>query len=417
MGTHMTQMNDKPKDVSTSHLKRSLSLPLVVLYGLGVTIGAGIYVLVGATAGIAGALAPVSFVAASIVMLPSALSFAELVGRFPVSAGEAAYVRHGLNSQTASLIVGLMVVLVGTVSAATISVGSVGYLREFIELPGPILILIVVGGMTLVAAWGVQESVGLAAAMAIVEIGGLIVVLCGGFAVSTSSIDWSIYSKSALLDPSVVFAVLSGGVLAFFAFIGFEDLVNMAEETKEPSITMPQAILLTLAISTLIYVLVAFVAISAVPIEELSTSQAPLSLVFRQSTGASPAVISAIAVVATLNGVIVQIIMASRVIYGLSSQSYLPSALGHVNPMTRTPVIATLIVGLSVFVLAIFVPMRGLAEATSHVTLIIFTLVNVSLLAIKYRGDPPPEDVFVVRWWVPLLGVLSSSLFLVVGIL
>jgi APA family basic amino acid/polyamine antiporter len=150
-------------------LKRSLTLPLIVLYGLGVTIGAGIYVLVGATAGVAGIYAPLAFVLAALVMLPSACSFAELVGRFPVSAGEAAYVRAGFNSQTWSIIVGLLVVSAGTVSAATISLGSIGYIKQFVELPSVVLIPVVVACMTFIAAWGVRESVTFAAVMTFIQ--------------------------------------------------------------------------------------------------------------------------------------------------------------------------------------------------------------------------------------------------------
>ncbi len=400
------------------HLNRALTLPLVVLYGLGVTIGAGIYVLVGATAGIAGVYAPFAFAVAALVMLPSALSFAELVGRLPTSAGEAAYVRAGFNSRTLSVIVGLMVVTVGTVSAAAICIGSVGYIRQFIDLPGHVLIPIVVAAMTLVAAWGVRESVSFAAVMTLIEIIGLLLVIGGGFFAGGEAA--ANVPPEPAPDHSMVqigFGILSGGVLAFFAFIGFEDLVNMAEETQEPATTLPMAIFLTLGISTTLYILVAIVAVLNVPIAELAGAEAPLSLVFERTTGISPQAISAIAIIATLNGVIVQIIMASRVIYGLARQGSLPAVLGSVQQLTRTPLLATLLVGGLVLILAIAIPLRGLAEATSQITLTIFALVNLALLLIKRRGDPPPDNAFLVPAWIPVAGFGSCILFLIVGLM
>lgn len=402
-------------EVSEPALRRSLTLPLVVLYGLGVTIGAGIYVLLGATAGIAGVFAPLAFVLAALVMLPSACSFAELVCRLPYSAGEAAYVRAGFNSQALSVVIGLMVVTVGTVSAAAISVGSVGYIRQFIDLPGPILIPMIVAAITLIAILGVKQSVTFAAVMTLIEVGGLLVIILGGLG-GSGQLPQNV--KGPLVDASsltIAFAIMSGGVLAFFAFIGFEDLVNMAEETQNPAKTLPRAIFLTLAISTTLYVLVAIVAVMNVPVVQLTHAEAPLSLVFERTTGASPAMISAIAIVATLNGVIVQIIMGARVLYGLARQGSLPAIFGAVNSITRTPVIASVLIGIIVYLLAAVVPLRGLAEATSQITLTIFATVNLALFLIKRRGDEAPQESFIVPIWVPAVGFASCCVFLVVG--
>lgn len=401
-------------------MRRALSLPLMVLYGLGVTVGAGIYVLIGETAGLAGVLAPLSFVLAALVMLPSALSFAELVGRLPFSAGEAAYVRTGFGSDKLALLVGLLVILVGSVSASAICIGAVGYIRQFLDLPDLVLIPLVVLLMACVACWGVRQSVGFAALMTVIEIGGLLAVIFGGFA----GLDGPVTAQLAALPlpasgdmAAMALAVLSGGVLAFFAFIGFEDMVNMAEETNDPARTLPRAIFITLAVSTLLYVLVALMAVLSVPVADLAASDAPLSLVFGRATGASPATISAIAIVATLNGVIVQIIMAARVIHGLSRQGSLPRAIGRINPVTRTPLRATLLVGAGILMLALFIPLKGLAAATSMISLIIFGLVNMALLRIKLRGDASPTGTFIVPLAVPVLGVASCLFFILAGLL
>ena len=305
-----------------------------------------------------------------------------------------------------------MVVCVGTVSAAAICVGSVGYIREFIDWQPVVLIPVVVIVMTLIASWGVRESVSFAAVMTLIEIGGLLMVIASGMFSGTELPAAQSSSADAGSFTHITLGVLSGGVLAFFAFVGFEDLVNMAEETRKPSTTLPKAIFLTLIISTTLYLLVVLVAILNVPIAELASDEAPLSLVFERTTGISPVTISVIAIIATLNGVIVQIIMGSRVLYGLANQGSIPAVLAYVHPVTRTPLLATAIIGAAVLVLAVLVPLRGLAEMTSLITLTIFSLVNLALWRIKRRGDAAPPDTFIVPEWVPLVGLASCFVFL-----
>ena len=153
-------------------LRRRLTLPLLVLYGVGVTVGAGIYVLVGATAGRAGVHAPSAFLLAAVVMTFTAASFAELAGRYPVSAGEAAYVRAGFGSAPLALLTGCLVIGAGVVSSAAIGIGSAGYIRQFVDLPNIIVIPIVIGLVGAVAAWGILESVLLAGLFTIIEVAG-----------------------------------------------------------------------------------------------------------------------------------------------------------------------------------------------------------------------------------------------------
>ncbi len=393
-------------------LKRSLTLPLVTLYGLGVTIGAGIYVLVGVTAGRAGMSAPLAFIAAAFVMSFSAASYSELSGRLPVSAGEAAFVDKAFSLRWLSLAAGLGIVAAGVVSAAAICVGSVGYVQQFIPLPPHVLVPLIVLLMTAIAAVGIMELVGLAAILTALEILGLIAVIIGGF-----------YTQPDMLMrmPEVVegagnwamwAGVLSAGVIAFFAFIGFEDIVNVAEEVIEPERAMPWAIGLTLVISTLLYVLVAYVAVMSVPLDTLASSDAPLSLLFSEVTAFPALLIAGIASLATLNGVIVQEVMASRVLYGLSNLGHLPGWLSHVHEATRTPLKATLLVGAIILALAMAVPLEALAEWTSRVTLSVFALVNWALIRIKWTDPETPEGVFRVPMWVPVAGLAACLGFL-----
>ncbi len=304
---------------SPQTLKRSLSLWLAVLYGLGVTIGAGIYVLVGIAAGRSGMHAPLAFVLAAVVMSFSAASFAELGTRMPISASEAAYVEKAFSRPWLSLTMGLLVVLTATISAATISVGSAGYLGVFIDLPARWIIALVVVSMGLVACLSTRQSVTLAGIMTLVELGGLVLIIIAGVGAGSGVVTRLPEIWPAPGDIGAWVGLSGTTLIAVFAFIGFEHLVNVAEEMKNPSRTLPWALFLTLGLTALVYALVVWVAVVAVPPDELATSSAPLALVFERLTGMPLKTMSMIAVVATLNGVIVHVIMISRVLYGLAN--------------------------------------------------------------------------------------------------
>ena len=385
----------------------------MVLYGLGVTIGAGIYVLIGAATERAGVYAPVSFFLAAVIIGFSAASFAEFAGRFPVSAGEAAYVRAGFNSKLLSLVVGILVVASGVISSATISRGSVGYLQEFFALPGWTLICTVVLVLGIIAAWGIMESVIFASLFTLVEVSALLIIIGAGLAENEDLFQRVPSTIPHFGDIVAWGSVASAGLLAFFAFIGFEDMVNLAEEVKNPRRVLPWAIFLTLVLGTAIYFMVTAVAVLSVPLEQLAQSRAPLSFVFGHLTGASSAAISCIAIVATLNGVIIQIIMASRVLYGLGKQGALPKAFARISAITRTPLISTFFVTTLVLLLALTFPLEGLAEMTSRIVLIIFALVNLALIRLKLRRNEAATGAFSVRIWRPICGEISCVALLV----
>jgi basic amino acid/polyamine antiporter, APA family len=394
-------------------LARRLTLPLAVLFGLGVTIGAGIYVLVGVTAGRAGMHAPLAFLLAALVMAPTAASFAELAGRMPVSAGEATYVRIGLGSERLGLIVGLLVITVGIVSAAAISQGSAGYIHALAPgIPWRLVVPLVVVITGLVAMWGILQSMVIAGLMTLIEIGGLLVIIGVGVRHSPDAVSRLPELWQGLSGIGALSGVLSAMLLAFFAFIGFEGLANIAEEVKEPERTLPRAIFITLVLSTLLYVSVTWIALVAVPRDDLAASRAPLSLVFERVTGASPIAVSAISIVATVNGIIAQMVMASRVLYGLAEQGLLPTRLARVHPVTRTPILATVTVMALVYVLAAVFPLERLAEMTSQLTLVIFAFVNAALLQLKRSGHPAPKTAFVVPIGIPAIGLCLCAILL-----
>jgi APA family basic amino acid/polyamine antiporter len=389
-------------------LQRSLGLWLSVLYGLGVTIGAGIYVLIAPAAARAGVHAPLAFILAALVMAPSAASFAELVSRMPTSAGEAAYVRAGLKSKMLARFVGLLVIATAIISAATVSRGCAGYIQVIADVPFSLIVAVVVLSLGALTARGIWQSVSFAGIMTLIEISGLLLIVGLG-ATHTPNIVERLPEVWSGLDGAAPWIGIGGAVLlAFFAFTGFEGLANIAEEVKEPARTLPIAIFLTLAFVTLLYVSVVWVSLVSVPSEELAQTAAPLSLVYERVTGASPTVITAIAIAATINGVVVFMVMASRVIYGMAAQKLLPAPLARVNARTCTPLTATGLVVAAVLVLALAFPIAGLAEASSRITLIIFAFVNAALLKLKIDGVAAPAGAFAAPAWVPALGVATS---------
>lgn len=397
-------------------LKRGLTLPLLTLYGLGVTVGAGIYVLVGATAAKAGFYAPVSFVLAALVTAFTGLSYAELSTRMPVSAGEAAYVRAGFNSPTLALGVGLLVAFSGVISSAAVSIGAASYLQHFLSFPPAILITFIVLILGLTALWGIMESVILAGLFTLIEISGLGLVIYTSLS-SHADLIGNVHQLIPPMEMAPWAGILSASLLAFFAYIGFEDMANVAEEVKNPRRTMPWAIFFTLALSTLIYVTVVAVVVLTVPMDKLIVSAAPLALVFENSGSGMATLFIGIAVIATLNGVLIQIIMASRILYGLADQGSLPKTLAKIHPTTRTPFVATGLVVAIILVLALFLPITRLAEVTSQIVLIVFCFVNLALIRLKQNQDLVLGDYFQVPRWVPMVGLATCLLLLLSGLL
>jgi amino acid transporter len=390
-------------------LKRSLSLPLLTFYGLGTIIGAGIYVLVARVAAYAGLYAPLSFLLAALLAAFTGFSYAELTARYPKSAGEAVYVQEGLRRRELSLLVGFLIIVTGVVSAATIVNGFVGYLHIFVPVPDALaitLVVLVLGGLAL---WGINESVVAATVITLIEVGGLLfIVFVAGDSLATLPARLPELVPPA--DPAVWQGILLGAFLAFYAFIGFEDMVNVAEEVRDPVRTLPRAILLTLAAATALYILVALVAVLALPPAELAETRAPLALIYERSTGQPPTLITVISLFAIVNGALIQIVMGSRVLYGMSREGWIPGWLGRVHARTRTPHFATALVAAAILVLALWFPLEALARFTSFVILMVFALINLALTRIK-RRDPHPPGVRLYPAWIPWCGFLSTSGF------
>ena len=387
-------------------LNRSLGLGLITLYGLGNILGAGIYVLIGEVIGVAGMGTPVAFILAALIAALTAFSYGELAARFPVSAGEAVYVQEAFNRRWLSIAVGLLIAAAGMVSAATLARGFTGYFRVLVDLPAALLIVCLVAVLGFIAAWGIKSSARVAAVLTLIEAGGLgmIVVVAGD---NLGTVPEHLPRMVPLAGDAAVTGVLLGAFLAFFAFIGFEDMINVAEEVEHPERNLPLGILIALGVSTVIYLLVVLCSLTTVPMELLSGSEAPLALVYEHATGRAPVVISAIGLLAVVNGALVQIIMAARIFYGMSVNGWLPRALGVVYSRTRTPVMATVVVCAIVVTLALWFPLVHLAGTTSFLVLAVFGLVNLALVVLK-RRQSRVVGVIPCPVWVPVAGAATS---------
>ncbi len=405
-----------------AQLKRTLTYPLLTLYGLGTILGAGIYVLIGKVAATSGLYAPLAFIVAAVLAGLSGYSYAALSSRYPQSAGEAVYVQAAFSKQFLSTVVGWMVILTGVVSAATIANGFVGYLNQFVDISEFLAITVMLLGLCLLACWGVAESVKVAAVITALEVGGLLFVLAlagDSLALLPERLPELIPNIS---DGSAWFAILLGAFLAFYAFIGFEDMVNMAEEVKEPERTLPKAIFTALLVSSLLYAVIALVAILSLPLDVLQQSNAPMADILALHSEQASTIISLISLVAVMNGALVQIIMGARVMYGLGKQNLAPKWLGQVHAKFQTPVVATVLISLVVWVLAVALPLATLAKLTSFIIIVVFLLVNVSLIRILKAENAEQQEkqtdtkAMKVNPYVPYIASVMCILFLAVQI-
>ena len=383
---------------------------MLIFYGLGNILGAGIYVLIGKIAGVSGIYIPLSFLIACIVVFFTAISYAELSSRYPVSAAEAVYVYEGFGNRKLSIITGIVIAVSGILSSATLMHGFYGYFSTFFSFPEFLVSALLILILSLIAIWGISTSVNAASLFTLIEVSGLLLVIY--VALPYTSFDTQSLEKMIPpLDASVLNSIVLGAFLAFYAFIGFEDMVNISQEVKDPGKTMPTAIITALLLATILYIAIAWVAVSAVSAETLSSSTAPLAMVYEKATGKKAVILSLIGMFAVINGVLIQIIMVSRILYGMSSTGWLPKFLSAVNATTATPINATAVTSLSIFVLILFLPLITLAQSTSFLILIIFTLVNISLIRIKLK-HPHPEGIKIYPIWVPVIAVIMNLLML-----
>lgn len=381
-------------------LRRALTLPLLVFYGLGVTVGAGIFALIGEVVNSAGDGATMAFLIAGTIAGVTGVSYAYLSAEYPRAGGEAVYVNMALSSRYAQL-VGYGVALTAVISSAVIALAFSGYLGTLIPLPRPFLIVALLLILSSIAWLGVRESVMFAAIITVLEVGTLLLIAVAGFKYIGEPATY-VKAIKPVFDISSWSVILGASVVAFFAFIGFEDLVNMAEETIDPRRNMPRAVFITLAVTIVLYAVISLIALALPEREVITSSEAPLSALFHEVTGLPGGPISAMASIAMVNGVLVQIVMASRVIYGLTREGLAPQALGTLDKKRRTPYRAIVLITVLIVVLALTIPLQRLAMATSLVILCVFLMVNLSLWKIGKNSSV----LYKRRYW----GLVGAAL-------
>lgn len=409
------KINEESFKNSKNELKRNVSGFLLTIYGLGTILGAGIYVLIGKVTAVSGVYAPIAFLIAALIAFFSGISYAELASRFPYSAGEAYYVKQGFGQKWLAGLTGWLVVLTGVVSAATLAKGFVGYFQIFFNLPASMIVIIFVCSLGILAVWGIMQSVIISMFITFMEIFGIILVL-----IIAGHHFENISTKFLELIPALslknLYIIVLGAFVAFYAFIGFEDIVNIAEEVKNPQRTIPIAIFSACAIATILYFLIALLAILALPIALLIKSKVPLALLVEQQ-GFSPKLISLISLIAIINGALVQIIMASRVIYGMAKQQNAPLAFATIHKKTQTPILSTFVITVIILILALLFPLFSLAKATSFIILFVFLLMNLSLIIIKIRNKKQAE-ISAKNYSIlfPICGALLILIFISVQV-
>lgn len=396
-------------------LRRVVSTKMLTLYGIGNIVGAGVYVLIGKIAEPAGYLAILAFIVAAAVAFCAALSYAELAARFPVSAGIAVYLHEAFKTRRLSIIVGLMLVGAGVVSSATLLKGFSGYFYHLTGVAPWISITIATAILTFIMLRGIKESVRAAAIFTLIEIGGLL-VLVGAILVlqPTALATFGTGFTRALggFEVANIVGVISAAFIAFYAFVGFEDMVNIAEEVKNPRRAFPRAILISLGVVTVLYILVAIVALGVLSPTALGESSAPLASVFEAATGSNATIIIVISLLATLNGVLVNIIMGSRFLYGMSRRSWLPAWFSTVSKR-HIPARSTILVSSIALISALLLPLEALAQTTSLLLLCVFFAANISLIVVRRRSRYSADSLKISPRFIPWLGAIASLALLV----
>lgn len=391
-------------------LKRSVSQLFLIMYGLGTIVGGGIYALIGKVSQEALMYTPIAMVLSGLFALMTGLSYAELGSRLPYSAGEVRFIETGFGKARIAQLTGMLVILTGIVSSAALAVATVGFADDFVDLPDKLAVALLVLLMGAIAAWGIGESVAVVAAITVIEVGGLIYVISAAGVNIPPDASWNDLVPPP--EPAVWIGIFAGAFLAFYAFVGFEDMVNLAEEVKDVRRTLPAGIVVSMVLAMVLYCLIALAAVSTVPVDRLASSSTPLAEMVREQGDYAMTGLGIVSLLSGFNGALVQIIMSSRVAYGSAKQGLAPGWFAEVHPLTRTPLRATAVVVGIILVLAVLFPLTTLAKVTSGIILVVFGAVNLALWQIK-RADPDPDgEGLRLPNWLPLAGAFGCALVL-----
>ena len=361
------------------------------MYGVGIILGAGIYVLIGDVAGIAGNAMWLSFVIAALIAAFTGLSYAELSSMFPKSAAEFVFVKNAFKNNFFAFVAGWLITFVAIASAAAVAIGFSGYLSSFFPQLDPavpaVLLVIILSAINL---FGIRESMWLNTTFTIIELAGLAVIVVAAIVLGALvQVDFFELPPSASASLSLsVGAIMGAAGLVFFAYFGFENLANIAEETKDASKNIPAALILAIVVTTAVYIIVSISAIALVGWEELSSTGAPLALAAEKAFGKTGVVVlSVIALFATSNTVLMMLVAGSRIMFGMSKEHALPGALSKVHHSRKTPwvsVALTMIVTITLVAVSQGSISR-VANIAVFVIFIVYALVNLALIWLRYK--------------------------------
>jgi APA family basic amino acid/polyamine antiporter len=403
------QQTEQVDDGQQASLKRAIGPRLLLLLVVGDILGTGIYALTGEVAGEIGGALWAPFLAAFLVALLTACSYIELVGKHPQAAGAALYTQKAFSRPFLTFMVAFTVMASGITSASAAARAFGGdYLSEFVSLPTVAVAAVFLVLLALINFRGVQESVRANVVFTLIELFGLVLIIgIGVWAVVNGDGEPARLVEIDTEDGTWL-ALTSATALAFFALVGFEDTVNMAEETKNPAKAFPRALLGGLAIAGVIYVAVALTSSLLVAAEDLEGSSGPLLEVVRVGAPALPLwIFSLIALFAVSNSALINMLMASRLLYGMSNEGILPRALGKVHRGRRTPWAAIVFTTVLALGLVGTVDLEQLGGTTALLLLCVFTVVNVAVLVL--RKEHVEHEHFRAPTVVPVLGALSCA--------
>lgn len=369
-------------------LRRTLGLWQVTVSGVGIVVGAGIYVLIGQATQQAGAALWASFALAAVLSALTALSYAELVGMFPSASGEYEFTRRAFNPALGFL-AGWCMVAAYLVGAAAVSVGFTHYLQWFVNVDARIASVALLSVLTLAVISGMERAIWLTAALSVCQIGGLLLVIAAGA---------PYIGTQSLIEGSTFSGIAGGAALIFFAFIGFDDITTLSDDTQNPSYVMPRALLLALGISALFYVAVAIAAVSVLGATALGEAEQPLALILERNWGSNAgSLLAVMALAATTNTCLLLLTAASRMLYGMALRGALPASLAHVSRRGGAPAYAAVVT----FVLAVPFALTSriglIAGATDVLVYITFISVNASVIALRLHDPDRPR-----RFAIPL---------------
>jgi len=390
-------------------LRRELGLLEVTISGVGIILGAGIYALLGEATALAGNAVWMSFALAALVALLTGLSYAELSSMYPRAGAEHEYTMQAFGRQVA-FVIGWLIILSGIIGAATVSLGFAAYFRALSGLPEVPSSLALLAVLSAILFLGVKESAWVAIIFTLIEAAGLAVVIVLGLP-ELGQVDYLETARGTA-------GIFQAAALIFFAYQGFEEMVKLSEETRQPEKTIPRALILAVCISIVLYIAVAVSAVSVLGWERLGQSGAPFTEIARAAFGGRAFVIMGIiALFATSNTVLLMLLAASRIIYGMSSSGSLPRILSSVHPRTGTPRRAILAAAAISCCFVLLEDIAFVANVTNFTLFVTFVTVNASLILLRFRKPhaPRPFRVPLSVGRLPLLplGGMVTCLFMI----